>query len=98
MQRPAQKQEDLSNQLYIGKITPTSLYSVLRSSQYFLGLHKSVPWGLYSYFRIFLDTYIYKKQQQQNRLIGFELRRKQGMIRNLSMNERNVDSARVGSA
>ena len=30
---------------------------------------------------------------KKNRLTGFELRRKQGMIQNLSMNERNVDSA-----
>ena len=30
---------------------------------------------------------------KKNRLIGFELHRKQGMIRNLSTNERNMDSA-----
>ena len=33
------------------------------------------------------------KNKKKNRLIGFELRRKQGMIRNLPMNERNMDSA-----
>ena len=34
-----------------------------------------------------------KKKKKKPRLIGFELCRKQGMIRNLSMNERNKDSA-----
>ena len=78
--------------------------SVFHSFQHFLGLHKSVPWNLYSYFRIFLGIYINinkkqkkkakkKKTPKNNIFIWFEFRRKQGMVRNLSMNKRNVDYA-----
>ena len=45
------------------KLTPTWMSSVFRSSQHFLGLHKFVPWSLYSYFRFFLGIYMNKKTQ-----------------------------------
>ena len=62
------------------KIMPTSMSNVLHPSQHFPVLYKFVLWGLYSCFTIFRGIYIIKK----NRLIGFELHRKQVMIWNLS--------------
>ena len=46
------------------KITLTLISCVFHSSQHFLGLHKSVPSCLYSYFRIFLGIYINIKKIQ----------------------------------
>ena len=68
--------------------------SVFHSSQHFLGLHKSVPWNLYSYFRIFLGIYInINKETPKNRFIWFEFRRRRGMVWGLSMNWWSVDYA-----
>ena len=41
--------------------------SVFHSSQHFLGLHKSVPWNLYSCFGIFLGIYINIKKRKENK-------------------------------
>ena len=54
---------------------------VQRSSsipEYFPGLHTSIPWNFYSWFK-FSEAHTFQKV----RLIGLELRQRQGMIRNL---------------
>ena len=38
------------------------MFSVLRPSQHYPGLHTSIPLNFYSWFKIFHDTYFWKKQ------------------------------------
>ena len=78
MQRPThQKQEDF---LTKKKIIPTSMSSVLRPSQHIFP----------DYIRLYLETSIRDLKFseahtfEKTKLIGLELRRKQGMIQNLS--------------
>ena len=60
--------------------------NVLRPSQHFPGLHTSVPWGLYSCFRIIRGIYIWRKKNP-------DLEKTSNDSKSFSMNERNVDSA-----
>ena len=71
------------------KSIPTSMSSILHPSQYFPGLHKSVPWGLYSCFRIFQGIYIWKYQIYRI----WTSSKTRNDSKSFSMNKRNMDSA-----